>query len=180
LAGALRFEKRGYVSRKEAHMRVRDVMIKQTAFCALDASLAAAVESMVSHACGFLPVVGEGGNVIGVITDRDICIALGTRNRKPSEVLVRDVVLPKESTFPKLFTCTPEDDVHCVLKTMRKERIRRVPVVDVEGELRGILSIDDLAARACQYAGKRDVSCQDVIEAYKAICERPKQRRAAA
>ncbi|HYL38250.1 MAG TPA: CBS domain-containing protein [Bryobacteraceae bacterium] len=161
-------------------MKVREVMTKETAFCGLDTSLAEATQLMSKRGCGFLPVVGEGGNVIGAITDRDISIALGTRNRKPSEVLVRDVMLPKEFTFPKLFTCTPEDDVHCVLKTMRKERIRRLPVVDREGALRGIVSIDDLALRASPLAGQRGISCKDVVEAYQAISRRPGPRQAAA
>jgi IMP dehydrogenase len=151
-------------------MKVSEIMTRRTAFCGLDTSLAAAVELMLKHNCGLLPVVGEGGNVIGVITDRDICIALGTRDQKPSQLFVKDVTLPSCFTFPKLFTCTADDDVHCVLKTMRKEKIHRVPVVDREGALEGILSVDDMVLRACQYAGKQGISCKDVLEAYKAIC----------
>ena len=67
-------------------MRVREVMEKPV-FCGLDMTLGAAVELMHNNNCGFLPIVGEGGNVIGVITDRDICIALGTRNQKPTDLL---------------------------------------------------------------------------------------------
>ena len=151
-------------------MKVRDVMRKTAVFCGLDTNLAAAVELMCKNGCGFLPVVGEGGNVIGVITDRDICIALGTRNQKPTEVLVKDVMLPEQYTFPKLFTCTPDDDIHCVLKTMRMEKIRRVPAIDREGALMGILSMDDIVLQACARAGKHDISCEDVVNAYKAIC----------
>src|SRR5579863_6041105 len=123
-------------------MKVREVMTKQTASCALDDSLASAVETMRKNNRGFLPVIGEGGNVVGVITDRDICITLGTRDERPSEVLVRDVMLPKDRTFPALYVCTPDDKVHCVLKTMRAQKVRRLPVVDREGALEGILSID--------------------------------------
>src|SRR5258708_31652416 len=124
-------------------MKIRNIMRKQAVYCGLDTNLAEAVQIMVAAGCGFLPVVGEGGNVIGVITDRDICIALGTRNRKPAGILVRDVVLSKQYTFPKLFTCTPDDEIHNVLTTMRIGRIRRVPVIDREGSLVGILSLDD-------------------------------------
>jgi CBS domain-containing protein len=161
-------------------MKVREVMRTVVAFCGLDTNLAAAVELMCNNACGFLPVVGEGGNVVGVITDRDICIALGTRNQKPTEVLVRDVMLPEQYTFPKLFTCAPDDDIHCVLKTMRMERIRRLPVIDREGALVGILSMVDIVLQACAHAGKHEISCEDVVDAYKAICIHrgpPTQRR---
>lgn len=155
-------------------MKVREVMRERAVFCALDTTLAAAVDLMRKNGCGFLPIVGEGGNVIGVITDRDICIALGTRNQKPTDILVKDVILPKQYTFPKLSTCTPDDEIHCVLKTMRMEKIRRVPVIDREGGLLGILSMDDIVLRACARAGKPDISCKDVVDAYKAICGHPK------
>jgi CBS domain-containing protein len=150
-------------------MKVREVM-GEPVFCGLDTTLMAAVELMRNNNCGFLPIVGEGGNVIGVISDRDICIALGTWNQKPSDVLVKDVMLPKQYTFPKLFTCTRNDDIHCVLKTMRIEKIRRMPVVHHEGGLLGILSMDDIVLRACASAGKRDISCKNVVDAYEAIC----------
>lgn len=164
-------------------MKIRDVMRTPAVFCGLDTTLAATAELMQSNGCGFLPVVGEGGNVIGVITDRDVCIALGTRNLKPSEILVRDVMLPKQFTFPKLFTCMQEDNIHNVLTTMRIERIRRVPVVDRDGSLVGILSLDDIAARACTRVGRHDLSCGDIVEALKAICAhrvRGSRRRPAA
>ena len=150
-------------------MRVREVMIQDTVACSLDSSLAAAVETMQKRDCGFLPVIGEGGNVIGVITDRDICIALGTRDQKPSEVLVRDIVLARDRTFPGLYVCTPDDSIGCVLKTMRAQKIRRVPVVDRDGALQGILSIDDLVLRACEHPDTEGISFEDVVATYKAI-----------
>lgn len=150
-------------------MKVREIMTKETAFCGLDSTLAQAVDTMEKRGCGFLPVVGEGGNVVGVITDRDISIALGTRNRKASEVQVKDVMLPKDVTFPRLFVCTADEDVRCALKTMRHERVRRLPVVDREGMLLGVLSLDDIAEHAGREAGKHGLSYKDVAETYQAI-----------
>jgi len=152
-------------------MKVRDVMAKQASFCAPETNLAAAAELMWKTGCGFLPVVGEGGNVIGVITDRDICIALGIHNRKPSELLVKNVMPPE------LFTCTPTDDVHSALKTIRIEGVRRLPVVDREGALAGVLSLDDIVLRAREHAFRKDVSYNDVEDAYKAICGHSNGRR---
>jgi len=144
-------------------MKVRDVMTKQATFCYPDTSLSGAAELMWKRKCGFLPVRGEGGNVIGVITDRDISIALGTRNRRPSEVLVKDVM------SGRLFTCTPDDSVACALTTMRIEGLRRLPVVNCEGALVGVLSIDDLVIKARENALSKDVSYKDVEDTYKAI-----------
>ena len=144
-------------------MKVREVMTKQATFCHPDTSLSQAAELMWKRKCGFLPVMGEGGNVIGVITDRDIGIALGARNRRPSEVFVKDVV------SARLFTCTADDSVACALTTMRIEGLRRLPVVDREGALVGVLSIDDLVLKAQQNACSKDVSFKDVEDTYKAI-----------
>ena len=63
-------------------MRVQDVMTKAVASCHADASLAAVAALMWEHNCGQLPVVSDDGKVTSVITDRDICIALGTRNQR--------------------------------------------------------------------------------------------------
>src|SRR5262249_39517112 len=72
----------------------------------------------------------------------------------------------------KLFTCSPEDDVHCALKTIRRQQVRRLPVVDRNGVLKGILCMDDIVTIARPYGGKHEVSFDDVIETYRAICER--------
>jgi CBS domain-containing protein len=144
-------------------MKVRDVMTQRATFCRLDTPLSEAADLMWKNGCGFLPVIGEGGNVIGVITDRDVSVAFGTRRRRPSELLAKDVM------SSSLFTCTPEDSIACVLTTMRMEGIRRLPVIDREGNLAGILSIDDLVLKAREEASKKEISYRDVEEAYKAI-----------
>jgi len=144
-------------------MKVREVMAQEAAFCYPDTSLSQAAELMWKRKCGFLPVIGEGGNVIGVITDRDISIALGTRNRRPSEISVNDVM------SRRLFTCTADDSIASVLSTMRIQGLRRLPVVDREGALAGILSIDDLALKSRENVSAKDVSFTDIEDTYKAI-----------
>lgn len=148
-------------------MKVREVMAKQASFCGPETTLEEASFLMRRHNCGFLPVVGDGGNVIGVITDRDICIALGTRNRKPSDIRVWDV-MPH-----KLFTCMEGDDVHCALKTLRSARIRRLPVIDRDGSLAGVLSIDDIVLKAREHLLRKEISYEDIENTYKAIRGRP-------
>jgi len=64
-------------------------------------NLGSATEFMWTGSCGFLPVVGEGGRVIGVITDRDICVALGTRNQLAGGIKVA------EAMSPKVYSCSP-------------------------------------------------------------------------
>jgi CBS domain-containing protein len=144
-------------------MKVREVMTKTAAFCGPESTLEEASFLMRKRNCGFLPVVGDGGNVIGVLTDRDMCIALGTRNRKPSSLRVWDVM------SHKLFTCMEGDDVHCALKTLRAARIRRLPVIDRDGTLVGVLSIDDIVLHARDHLMRKDISYSDVENTYKAI-----------
>ncbi len=148
-------------------MKVREVMTKIVTFCGPESTLEEASFLMRKYNCGFLPVVGDGGNVIGVVTDRDMCIALGTRNRKPSDLRVWDV-MPH-----KLFTCMEGDDVHCALKTLRCAKIRRLPVVDRDGALVGVLSIDDIALHAREHLLGKDISYRDVENTYQAIRGRP-------
>lgn len=148
-------------------MKVREVMTRDAVYCGPESTLEEAAFLMRRHNCGFLPVVGDGGNVIGVITDRDMCIALGTRNRKPSDLRVWDV-MPH-----KLFTCMEGDDVHCALKTMRDTKIRRLPVIDRDGSLVGVLSIDDIVLHAREHFLRRDITYADVENTYKAIRGRP-------
>jgi len=145
-------------------MRVRDVMVKDVKFCNRQMNLAAAAEILWDKGCGALPVV-EDGRVLGIITDRDISIALGTRNARAADVLVRDVALPK------VFYCTAEDDIHLALQTMRAQKVRRLPVVDTKGELEGILCLDDIVLFAGEKGG--DLTYTDVIETFQAICEHP-------
>ena len=147
-------------------MTVKEIMRKPAAFCTPDTNLAAASELLRKYGCGCLPVVGEGGNVIGMITDRDVCVALGTRDVKPSQVLVYEIMPAK------LFTCAPEDDVHCALKTIRRQQIRRLPVIDRSGVLQGVLSMDEIVSTAKRHAGKHEISFDDVIKTYQSICER--------
>jgi len=148
-------------------MKVQDVMVKDVKFCSLDTNLAAATEMLWIDGCGSLPVVDGRGNVVAMITDRDICIALGTRNILAGETTVGSV------TLPKLFSVKPEEDIHAALNTMAAQKIRRLPVIDDRGTLKGILSIDDIVLYAeAVPAHLGDVSYDDVASTFKSICER--------
>jgi CBS domain-containing protein len=88
--------------------------------------------------CGILPVAGDQGQVVGVITDRDICLALARRDVRASQLAVREVM----TTAPA--TCTAGCTLSAALAAMASARVRRLPVVDENGRLQGILSLDDL------------------------------------
>lgn len=146
-------------------MKVQDAMTKKVASCRPDANLAAVTALMWEHNCGQLPVVDDDGKVTAVITDRDICIALGTRNRRASELRVSDVA------YRAAVLCDADDDLRSALKIMAAERVRRLPVVDHRAGLVGILSLDDIALRA-RHHGDTDrppVSFEDLMCTLRAI-----------
>jgi CBS domain-containing protein len=124
-------------------------------------NLAAVTQIFWERGCGALPVV-ENGRVIGMITDRDVSIALGTRNAKAGDTFVRDVALPK------VFFSLPQDDIHAALNTMRAQQVRRLPVVDNEGSLAGILSLDDLVLLAGDKVTDA-LTCTDIVDTMKSI-----------
>jgi CBS domain-containing protein len=153
-------------------MKVGDIMTKPPAYCSPATNLAAAVEILWNHNCGVLPIVDSNEKLVGVVTDRDICVALGTRNRLPSEVTVKDV------TSGKIVVCKPDDDLRRALATMAQARVRRLPVIDAAGKLRGILSIDDVVLHTETGGIKRDaeLSAEDVVNTLKSVYTRQPRR----
>lgn len=147
-------------------MEVKEVMTSAASCCTPETSLATTAMMMWEHDCGVLPVVDDARKVIGVITDRDICMAAAMRPQPASEISVSEVI------SGEVYACRPETDVRDALKTMSQERVHRLPVIGAEGELEGILSINDIALEAKTTNGKEssDLSYADVVETYKAIC----------
>lgn len=119
-------------------MKVKKIMTKDVGTCSTGENLGKAVFIMWQRDCGIVPVLDGDEKVVGMITDRDICIALTTRNQRASEVLVNDL------TRENLISCSPEDSVNSVLKTMAMHKIRRLPVVGKKGNLIGMISIADI------------------------------------
>jgi CBS domain-containing protein len=146
-------------------MKVADVMMRTPASCTPETNLAAAVEILWTRNCGMLPIVNDDGKVTGVITDRDICIALGTRNQRASEITVREIQ-PE-----KLFACKADDEIHAALAIVSDAKVRRLPVLDEAGKLQGILSLDDVVLHAATGIGGRapELSSTDVIEHMKRV-----------
>ncbi len=146
-------------------MTVNEAMTTQPATCGPATNLAAATELMWTRDCGSLPVVDEAGQVLGIVTDRDMLIALGTRNQRASELAVAEVM-----TAPAL-TCRPLDTMEAALTRMNAQQIRRLPVVDSEGVLVGMLTMNDIVLHA-ERKGAREHAVPDdrVMAALKGIC----------
>jgi CBS domain-containing protein len=141
-------------------MKVKELMTVDPKTCSPETSVAEAARLMWEGDCGILPVVKDG-ELVAVVTDRDMYIALATQNARASRVTVGAVA----RTLP--VTCAPEDDVRDALAAMKHARVRRLPVVGFGNSVLGILSINDIVLAA---GDARAVSNADVIETLQAIC----------
>ncbi|MEZ5962828.1 MAG: CBS domain-containing protein [Planctomycetota bacterium] len=123
-------------------MLVREVMSSPVATCAPTDSLADAARWLWDQDCGVLPVVDARGSVGAMITDRDICMAAYTTGKSLPELRVADAM------SQDLVTCKAGDRVSAAAGLMATHRVRRLPVVDDEGKICGVLSLNDLARAA--------------------------------
>lgn len=141
-------------------MKVKDIMTAEPRTRPPGTSLAAAAALMLDGDCGVLPVVDEG-RLVGVVTDRDMYIALATRNTVASQLTAGEVALKK------VVTCGPKDDVHTALAKMKEHRLRRLPVEGFGGTVLGIMSLNDiLLAAGPDQAVRTDM----VVDTFQAIC----------
>jgi len=150
-------------------MKVKEILTANPKVCTTTTNLAEAATFMWDYDCGILPVVADEGRVVGLITDRDICIAGATNNRHLSNIAVEEIMTGQ------VYSCAPEDDIDEALDTMQQCKVRRLPVIAPDGTLEGILSINDLTLNAKETADKKvpGISFNDLVETYKALCAHP-------
>lgn len=152
-------------------MKVRELMTPKPLSCTVGTDLATVARLMAKADCGVLPVTDTGGQVTGIITDRDVCIAVAADDHPARQILAGAIALKP------VHTCLPDDDAVAALKTMKKFRVRRLPVINPDGTLVGMLSWSD-AALAAGRAGDR-VDPLALVEAYKGICAHRRVRTSA-
>ena len=127
-------------------MKVSELMTTDVRNCWANEPLDRAAKLMWESDCGSLPVLDQNGRVVGMITDRDVCMAAYTQ----AELLARIPV--SRAMSHELHSCRPDEDLDKVEKRMRAHQIRRLPVLDDEGHLQGVLSLADIAQRAAREA----------------------------
>jgi CBS domain-containing protein len=122
---------------KEKTMKLKEVMVRDIATCAPHTNLAEAAWKMWEKDCGALPVVLES-KVVGMITDRDVAMAVATNDRSARGITVGEIIAPE------VHACHVDDEVETALEIMATARVRRLPVVDDDDTLRGVISMNDL------------------------------------
>ncbi len=121
-------------------MTISDVMTKNPAFCSVSSSAQTAAMVMQQKDTGTLPVTEDAFSrkLVGVVTDRDLCLTVLVKGRDPAHVWVQECMTAEP------VTCHLEDEVGKALRLMREHQVRRIPVVDDAGTLRGMVSLCDL------------------------------------
>src|SRR5688572_16421717 len=148
-------------------MKISQVMKTDVEICAPDDNLAAAARRMWDCDIGCLPVLDAAGQVVGMVTDRDICMAALTCGQALHEIPV-SVAMAKE-----VLSCPPDATLIEAEEIMRSGQVRRLPVIDSDACLVGIVSLNDLARLAGHEIGRknRDLSAQEVTATLAAIGE---------
>lgn len=116
----------------------KEVMTAQPHVCYEDDSVYDAVHIMKQANCGAVPVVNAQGICTGIITDRDVCLQVVFRGLDPKNTLLLDVM------SRDVLTCQPDDSMRDVLTKMENYKVRRMPVVDSQGKVLGIISASDI------------------------------------
>ncbi len=148
-------------------MNVQQLMATKVKTCSLADTLNRAAELMWDGDCGCVPVVDGESHVMGILTDRDICMAAYTQGKALWELPV-ELAMNK-----KVWAIRPEETISAAEKLLAEKKVHRLPVVDQAGHLVGILSLSDIARQAaCDRGAKRKtITDTEVGETVAAICE---------
>ncbi len=128
-------------------MKVKELMSKPATVCRPGDTLHTAAHLMWQHDCGALPVVGDDGSVLGMITDRDVCMSAYTQGGPLPAILVSSAM------SREVAVCRPDDSLDAAERLMRERKVRRIPVLDAARRPIGVLSLNDVARRAASVRG---------------------------
>lgn len=147
-------------------MRVKELMTQPVYSCSVHDHANDAAQIMWEHDCGVVPVVDGGDRVVGVLTDRDLCMAAHFQNRPLTDIPVAGVMAQQ------VCTCGADDDIVEAERLMAEKQIHRLPVVNTNGSLIGILSLADVARQTRTTTSRqRDEAVAHLANTVTAISE---------
>ena len=145
-------------------MQVQQIMNQPAIVCHLDDLLDEAARLMGEHDCGIIPVVDHDDRVIGMVTDRDICMAALAQRIPIHTIRVKDAMTRKPTS------CRPSDSLDVAASKMKAAQVHRLPVVDEENRIVGVISTNDIFRQASSHRGQESLSDQMLVETLAAIC----------
>ena len=140
-------------------MQVQEIMSTAVECCTPGDTAQRAASFMRDADAGAIPVIASKDNptVIGVVTDRDLCMDVVAAGRDPHQVHVQQCMTRE------VVTCRPDDDTDIVADMMAEKQIRRVPVVNEDNTIVGIVSLSDIARSATSAAEVGEI-LNDILE----------------
>lgn len=142
-------------------MNIDTLMTLEPQACTSENTLREAAKKMWDHSYGCLPVVDDDGRVVGIVTDRDICLAAYIQEDPLEELRVGSAMTPDPHTL------RGSQSVAEAMEAMRSYHVRRLPVVDEDGILTGLLSLDDIAREAV--TGNTAIDGNEVTRTFAAV-----------
>lgn len=123
-------------------LTAREIMTRGVKTVRRDAMLREVAQLMKDEDCGVVPIVDERGCLVGIVTDRDLVIRAFTGGKTPDQLRASDVMTDDVECVH------PDEDIHSIIAMMGKRQIRRIPVVERDDRVIGIISMGDIANRA--------------------------------
>jgi CBS domain-containing protein len=146
---------------------VGSIMTRNVVSCSGNDTLHRAAQIMWDRDCGAIPVVDAEGRAVGLVTDRDLCMAAYTRGRPLSAISVSSLL------SGKLHTCAASTSLDEAVSRMRTQRVRRLVVVDPRDQrLVGMLSLADLARHLSGPGAPQRSAALALSELLRALSER--------
>jgi CBS domain-containing protein len=147
-------------------LNIQDIMTRAAKCCSAEDSLDAAARLMWENDCGAAPVMDDDGHVVAMLTDRDICMAAYTQGRPLADIRV------KSAMSCSLHSIGPDDPIARAERIMQEQQVRRLPVIDAQGHLVGIVSLNDIAREAARERThkQRPVDFDNVALTLAAVC----------
>ncbi|HSD86596.1 MAG TPA: CBS domain-containing protein [Kofleriaceae bacterium] len=132
-----------------------------------------AAQKMWDNDCGVLPVVGNDGRLVGILTDRDICMSAWSQGRP------LDAIRTEEAMSKQVFSVKPDQEISRAEAVMAENQVRRVPVIDSSEKPVGILSMNDFAREAARSGTRIKDGVARALKALAAVCQPRKRAKAA-
>ena len=148
-------------------MIVSQLMTRNVVTCRPQDSLQDAAGKMWDEDIGCLPVLDAEGHVIGIVTDRDACMAAYTQGRP------LDAIAVESAMARQVFSCLPTDRISDVEAVMKERQVRRVPVIDETGHLHGLIAMNDIARESARELKRKtsEVPAREIVSTLASICE---------
>ncbi|HCW88870.1 MAG TPA: hypothetical protein DHU56_02235 [Marinobacter sp.] len=164
---------------EDIRMKVNQVMVTEVASCSPQTSLQDIAMMMWNNDCGAIPLVDDREHPVGIITDRDIAMGAALQSKPLREIRAEDI-----SSGRELYCCAAEEDIGEALQIMEAHKVRRLPVVNEDKQLCGMVSLGDIVsftgAKNTAKTGKKQISPKEAIEFLKHVSGHHLSRKTAA